>query len=282
MRLLLLIAASATLLVPRQTQPAVAPIDLPMLMVRASNWATRFDQSLSGLLFRERYTQRVTSATASATAVGVNRNIEANVFLLRVPSGRDFVVYRDVYRVNQRDVQDHTQRLEKLLLAGTASAREQARRLTDESARYNAPGFRRNINVPTMAYDFLAPWHVEKIRVRHAGNDRIEGLDVAIIDFEEFGRPTLVRGARNADVPATGRFWVHPDSGAVPRAMASFETETNNKGRLEVKLELHETLKVWVPKEMTEVWTGLGRRLTGLAHYDRFQRLAVAPTESIK
>jgi hypothetical protein len=280
--LLLLIAASAVLIAPRQARPAMATAELIELIARASHWTARFDQSLSGLLFRERYTQRTTAGSVSAAVRSADRNLEANLFLLRVPSSRDFVVYRDVYRFNGRDLHDHTQRLEKLLLEGTASAHEQARRLTNASAQYNAPGFQRNINVPTMAYDYLAPWHVHKIRVRHSGVDRIEGLDVVMIDFEEFGRPTLVRGARDADVAGTGRFWIHPGSGAVPRAVAEFETESRNKGRLEVKLELHETLKIWVPKEMTEVWTGFNRRLTGLAHYDRFQRMAVATTETIK
>jgi hypothetical protein len=278
-RLLILIAASLAALLPHQTPPAAAQPDLRALMIAAARWTARFDHSLSGLLFRERYTQRVTFG--NVTMATTDRHLEATLFMLRPPSGRDFVIYRDVYRVNSKDISDHTERLQKLLTDGTSAAHEQARRLTDASARHNAQGFQRNINVPTMVYDFLAPWHIDKIQVRHTGSDTIHGLPVTVVDFEERGRPTLVRAGPNGDAPATGRFWIHPESGAVPRAVAEFVTP-RSKGRIEVTLELHPVLQVWVPKEMTEVWQAAGRRLTGLAHYDRFARLNVSTAEIIK
>ena len=53
-------------------------------------------------------------------------------------------------------------------------------------------------------------------------------------------------------------------------------------GHLEIDLMLHDTLNAWVPKEMTEVLRGRGQRTTGLAHYDRYQRLSVSTGEIIK
>lgn len=278
---------------PQQQQPA--PIPLAHIMARASQWTARFEQSLSGLLFREQYRQHaVTGSIAIAenpelrlppgtapAAPGATRLLEANVFMLRPPGGRNFVVYRDVYRVNSRDITDHTARLQKLLADGTSSSIAQARRLTDASAAHNTGGFDRNINVPTIVLEYLDAAQVGRLEVREAGRDRIDGLDVLMVDFEEVGRPTVVRGRNGVNVPATGRFWIHPGSGAVPRAMAQFTIE-RTRGRIDVRLELHDTLSVWVPKEMAEVWQGRGHTVTGLAHYDRFQRLNVSTAEIIK
>lgn len=257
---------------PLPPQPA-APVPVGELLARASRWTARFERSLSGLLFRERYRQQQGPG---------NRLLEANVFMLRPPGFGGFVVYRDVYRVDGRDIGDHTARLQALLTDGSASAMAQARTLTDESARHNLAGVRRNINVPTMPYEYLTAEHVRGITVREAGRETVAGLNVVVVDFQETARPTVVRSAGTTDVPATGRFWIHPESGAVPRAMSEF-TVDRDKGRLDVQLTLHPALSLWVPKEMTEVWEGgQGRRLVGLARYDRFQRLNVATAEIIK
>ncbi|HEX6324250.1 MAG TPA: hypothetical protein VFZ36_11035 [Vicinamibacterales bacterium] len=298
MRMLVTIAAvvaSLTAAAPRAQAPA--SVDLAQLVMRASSWTARFDQSLSGLLFRERYLQRASTSNVSAqvpltmeaSPTGSSRVVvpgrevvlEANVFLLRAPSAREFVIYRDVYRVGSRNVTDHTARLQELLTEGTASAIQQARALTDASARHNIGGISRNVNIPTMAFDYLTPAYVGGLRVRQAGADTIDGLPVLIVEFEEIARPTLVRGERDADVPASGRYWIHPGSGAVPRAVAEFTTG-RTRGRMEVRLALHDLLKVWVPKEMTEVWSGPGRHVSGLAHYDQFTRLNVTTAEIIK
>lgn len=220
------VVASLSAAAPRAQTPA--GVDLAQLVMHASRWTARFDQSLSGLLFRERYVQRASTrdpsaqvplATAVAPPLGASRVVlpgrevllEANVFLLRAPSARDFVIYRDVYRVGNTNVTDHTARLQQLLTEGTASAFQQARTLTDASARHNIGGVLRNVNIPTMAFDYLTPAHVGGLRVKQAGADTIDGLPVVIVEFEEIARPTLVRGERDTDVPATGRYWIHPN-----------------------------------------------------------------------
>ena len=63
MRLLLMTAFALVTVVSAQQQPAQpqsAPPEISAveLLVRASRWTMRFDQNLSGLLFREKYFQR--------------------------------------------------------------------------------------------------------------------------------------------------------------------------------------------------------------------------------
>ena len=299
MRLSVLLVTALALLAPAQQpapSPTAPPVDTAHLLAMASRWTARFDQSLSGLLFRERYLQsrsygsgvnmqptaRMTGAPAPRVQGNLGeRLLEANVFLLRAPSARSFVVYRDVYKIGNAAVADHTERLQKLLVDGTADAIKQAKALTDASARLNIGDVQRNINIPTMALEYLTPAYVGGLRVRQAGTDTVDGLPVVVVEFQEIARPTLVLGSNNSDVPASGKFWIHAGSGAVVRAVAELETD-GRSGRLEVHLMLHPELHVWVPKEMTEVWQRGNQRLTGLAHYDRFQRLTVSTEEIVK
>ncbi len=291
MRLSVLLVTALALLTPAQ-QPAPAAgvpasTDVTHVVAAASQWTARFEAGLSGLLFRERYLQKTdgaSSAIQAMTTPGGRRDqllLEANLFLLRADATGEFVLFRDVYKAPGRDVTDHTERLQKLLTAGTAASITQARRLSEASARYNVGNVNRTVNIPTMAFRYLEAAQIGGVQFCHAGTDTVDGLPTVMVDFEEVGTPTLVRGTAYRDVPGRGRYWIHADSGAVVRARVEFDTY-DLSGRMEITLELHPELAAWVPKEMTEVWRALGQRTTGLAQYDRYQRLDVSTTEAIK
>lgn len=292
MRTLVLLAASASILLPQAAPPAV---DIAQLVKLASGWTVRFETSLSGVLFHERYeqslsadgvTMRMNAGAPLSRSTGGSGNLgrlflEANIFLIKPPGADRFVVYRDIYRTGRDALEDHTDRLQALLVENTASSFAHAKRLTDASARLNVGPIDRNINTPTMAFEYLKPEHLARLRVRPVGREVVDGRELVVIEFQEIGSPTLVRGENDADSPATGRYWIDPASGAVPRAAIELKVSPYT-GRLEVKLALHDEMKIWVPTEMTEVWTAGTRRVNGLAHYDRFQRLAVSTEEIVK
>ena len=282
--------ACALLAAAQQPAPAAgspASTDVTRVVAAASRWTARFEAGLSGLLFRERYLQTTngsSSAIQAMTTPGGRRDqllLEANLFLLRAGATGELVLFRDVYKAQGRDVTDHTERLQKLLTAGTAASISQARRLSEASARYNVGNVNRTVNIPTMAFRYLEAPRIGGVRFSHAGRDTVDGLPTVMIDFEEVGTPTLVRGSAYRDVPGRGRYWIHADSGAVVRALVEFDAY-DLSGRMEITLMLHPQLAAWVPKEMTEVWRALGQRTTGLAQYDRYQRLDVSTTEAIK
>ncbi len=50
----------------------------------------------------------------------------------------------------------------------------------------------------------------------------------------------------------------------------------NGEGSMQVELKWDTTLRMWVPREMTESWRALDQKVTGHAEYDRFQRLVVS------
>lgn len=280
MRVLMLGAAVAAVV----AFPQPAAVDA--LAASASRWAATFEQELSGLLFRERYRQTSGSGLELGVRLQVapqsETRLEANVFLLRVPGREGFIVYRDVYRAGSEDVTDHTDRLQALLTANTADAFAQARRLTDASARFNTGPVTRNVNTPTMPFAYLTPENIGRLRLTDAGEGTIDGRAVAVVAFEEVARPTLVRGEGGADVPVSGRYWIDPITGAVPRAVVEFQTSGGYKGRLDVRLTYDERLKAWVPSQMSETWESSGSNASGLARYDRFTRMSVSTDEIVK
>src|SRR5688500_2919061 len=113
MRLPGMIVAACALLASAQ-QPAQRPDDdLARVVAAASAWTARFEQGLSGLLFREKYLQKIYGASpATQGTIGFSgrraRLTEANVFLLRADSTGEFVLFRDVYMSDGREVADHT------------------------------------------------------------------------------------------------------------------------------------------------------------------------------
>ena len=290
MRMFVPLAASAAMLL----QAAPPAVDIAALVKLASGWTVRFETSLSGVLFHERYGQSLSSDAMTmgmtagpplsrSTGGSANRGslfIEANIFLIKPPGADRFVVYRDIYKTGSKELTDHTDRLQALLVENTAASLDQAKKLADASARANLGPVSRNINTPTMAFEYLKPEHLARLRVRPAGRDVVDGRELIVIEFQEIGSPTLVRGDYDADSPASGRYWIDPVSGAMPRAAIELKASPYT-GRLDVKLALHEELKIWVPVEMTELWTAGTRRVNGRATYDRFERLAVTTKEII-
>lgn len=276
----------AAALLSAQAPPQAAGHDLTHTIRVASAWTSRFTQNLSGLLFRERYLQKVQGGDGRAQGfAGGSRTgellTEANVFLLRTGKAGEFVLFRDVYIVNGREVTNHTARLQTLLAEGSPQSVKQAKRLTDASASYNLGRVNRNVNIPTMGLRYLEAGIVDGVRFKEAGRETVRGLDTIIVDFEETGTPALVRGTDDTDVRARGRYWIHPDSGSVPRAHVDF-AGVDVDGRMEIDLMMHPQLAAWVPKEMTEVWRAAGQRITGLAQYDRYSRLRVSTGEIIR
>src|SRR5688500_2573286 len=117
MHLFLLVAAALL------AAPQAASVD--SVTASASRWVSAFEEDLSGMLFRERYLQAADVGYSSGHSLGSTKTelqLEANVFLLRAPGRRGFVVYRDVYKAGNRDVTDHTERLRQLLTASTSDS----------------------------------------------------------------------------------------------------------------------------------------------------------------
>src|SRR6185503_13846800 len=119
------------------------------------------------------------------------------------------------YEVDGQKVRDREGRLAKLFLQKSTTAMDQASQITLESARYNLGAMQRTVNQPILSLVFLQPDMQSRFRFSLGKRDLAAGENVWIVEFKEVGRPTLVRGARDGDVPATGRYWIDVDTGRV-------------------------------------------------------------------
>jgi len=81
------------------------------------------------------------------------------------------------------------------------------------------------------------------------------------------------------DLPATGSFWIEPLTGRVLKSV--MRTGEPIAGEITVNYRRSDTIGLWVPAEMREVYKRRGGNLTGRASYSNFRRFQVKTEEQI-
>jgi hypothetical protein len=185
---------------------------------------------------------------------------------------REWVAFRDVYDVNGKAVRDRDERLQKLFIDSPARAIEQARRIVAESSRYNLGSLQRDINVPTMALTYLRVANQSRSEFKIDGRKDVDGVPAVVLAFKERASPTIVRSA-GADVPASGRFWIEPETGRVLRSEISV-ADRRAGAKITVTYSAVPKLTVWVPTLMTEEYTG-AETIFAKATYSNFRQFGV-------
>jgi hypothetical protein len=261
---------------------AQAPADTAdALAARAAAYLDVFQKDFARVIGEERYVQTLTykrvSDLANLTQVE-RRDIEAEIVSSQDAFKR-WVTFRDVIAVEGRPVRDRDQRLEKLFLAdgGNAANRfDEARRIAEEGTRFNLGTVQRTVNLPTMPLVFLTAENLARMRFKLAGRDQIGGVDVAVVEFREAQRPTIVRSGRN-DLPASGRAWIEPVTGRVMRASVSFESKAF-KASVTTTFGFAEKLSMWLPVSMEDVTSNDRETVKGEATYPvaRYRRFATS------
>jgi hypothetical protein len=126
---------------------------------RAAAYVAAYVDVLSNVVMEEDYRQthyRDSSANPS------HSQLVSEFLLMRVDEGGQWVGFRDAVELNGRELENRGNRLVSLLADGRASAIAQARRISEESARYNLGETGRTFNVPTYSLFFLHPANVER------------------------------------------------------------------------------------------------------------------------
>src|SRR5258708_33874486 len=144
--------------------PTRLPADEPSLkdvVRRMSAYAETYGEKASIVVATERYTQDV---NGSRPPLMDHRVTVADFAIVKArgPYG-EWVGFRDVVEVDGARITDRGDRLIQLLTAWAGSMAG-ARRLADESARFNIGPFLRNINVPTTALFFFRPGNLRRLK----------------------------------------------------------------------------------------------------------------------
>jgi hypothetical protein len=184
--------------------------------------------------------------------------------------------------VDGTPVRDRDERLQKLFVETPGQALVQAQKIADEGARYNLGSVQRNINVPTMALTYLRAANQARSTFVMTGRESVGSLQAIILGFKEVASPTVIRST-NQDLPATGRFWIDPDTGRVVKSELSVNGKVSQT-RITVTYAPAQTLPVWVPAAMDEEYTNFSgtERVTTQAKYSNFHQFKVSTGVIIK
>jgi hypothetical protein len=235
--------------------PASAPVhaeepSLKQVVERLGRYVDDYGTRLSIIVGIERYWQRSADATMERTLVSE---------IAFVPVGGDWLAYRDVFEVDGRRVGDRSDRLQRLLVEPSRAALEQARRIADESARYNLGEVRRNINTPTMALFAMRTENRRRFKYWKEGVEQASAGTLWTVRFEERDRPTIVRTPEGRDVPMRGYLRMRPADGAVVRTELTMDSQAGVRATVTVVYRLDDRLGSLLPATMDEAYD----RVTG-------------------
>jgi hypothetical protein len=255
--------------------PRTDPVPFATLLERTFAYVDRFAREFGSMVAEERFEQRVRSN------FGIDeRTVLRSDFLLVNVAGQGWTPFRDVFERDGRAVRDREDRLARLFLSGTtASAFDQAKRIMDESARYNIGTGSRNTNVPLLAMLYLFPDARPRLRFSEASRD--DAAPGRVIAFEEIGGPTLIMTTNNRSLPARARLWVDEATGTINRTDLRVEDNTLNL-ELTVTFQPDQALGISVPQRMDERFRARGAaEVRGMATYSRFRRFQVTTSEDV-
>jgi hypothetical protein len=250
-------------------------VSLEEIQQRATAYVVAYQQALTSLVATERYVQTLRRERGG----GQRRELVSEVVMVRGGAQSDWTMFRDVLEVDSRVIRNREQRLLELLRSPAPDALAAARRIAEESARFNIGGLTRTFNVPDMALSFLRPENVPRIRYDNLRSEVIDGVRHFVFRFRELHGPTIVRAPEGSDVPGQGRFWV-TDQGVVRRTELVL-SDQRSTGRATVDFRDDAAVGLRVPIMMTESYMLQGEFIGGSATYSNFRRFTVRTSEKL-
>ena len=255
------------------------------VVARASAYVEVYVKELTTVVMEEDYRQ---SHFRRGRVNPTRTRLRSEFLLVRLGEDAAWTGFRDVFEANGQRVRDRQDRLASLFLDDTTTAVARARRIVEESSRYNLGTTSRTFNIPTYALSYLLPSNTARFRFEQdgvgCGDDHPTAWNIR---YEEIVTPTLTRGFQNISLPSNGRFCIDPDAGTV------FETEIElhhpSVGRevpateavAEVMFALNPNVGLWVPTEMRERYSERrGGRTISTARYGNYRKFSVSTSEN--
>ena len=242
---------------------AVRPDSVDAVLERARAYVAQWQEQLSGLVSEEQYVQHLEVRFGNTAT----RRLRSDFLLVKVQ--RLWVGFRDIGEVDGRPIEGRGHRLEDLFLNHPLpEAIRQARRISDEGARYNLGRVYQNFNVPTTALRILELDRAASIRFRLEPQTTVDGQAAAVIAFEEKETPTLILldDARRY-VFSRGRSRSNPSNGRILATELRWQLSASRDGidmtaQVDVTYRQDAKVGVSVPREMTDKYETSGNSLT--------------------
>ena len=278
-----LVAVVGVAMPSAHARQALTPPTIDEVVARAAAYVERYVEELSTVVMEEDYRQ---TDFPNGRGSPSHTQLVSEFLLMRIQGVGDWIGFRDIFEVNGRQVRDRQDRLASLFLGNRTTALAQARRISEDSSRYNLGSTSRNINIPTFALFFLHPTNANRFRFEQDDVGCGDEPTAWEIRFEEVQLPTLTRGFENINLPASGSFCLDPESGRVIET--AFDVHHPSSGRVpatdaqtKVTFGLDPRLNIWVPLEMREIYSTAGgsttRRLFVRRSFHRFFNRSFQP-----
>jgi VWFA-related protein len=251
---------------PTTVAPAAAvPAELIPVLERAGQYVVNYARTFSHVLADEEYRQQtqqgVNQVFRDQVVPGplIVRNIRSGVAFMTLPGPIPWATFRDVFEVDGNKIRDRQERLAKLFQDSPATAREKAKAILEEGARFNLGPIRRTVNIPTLALLFLSPENQGRFDFQKKGRRSIEGIQALEIAFVERARPTLIGDGAGGDVPAKGSFWIDPARGTVLQTDVDYDLDPRDtyhrtRARVITTYRREPKLDILVPDSMREAY----------------------------
>jgi hypothetical protein len=234
-------------------------------------YLTRWQVELAAVVAEEHYEQR----RSVWSGIGRSqfwreiqtRSTRSDVLLLRAPAQDAWLAFRDVFEVDNRAVRDREQRFDELFRTPSAQVATDARRIADESARFNLGTTLRNVNSPTTALVFLQSPYVETVKWSLDSDARRNDVRVWSLEFTQDRPPYAVSEHEGRPVRATGRLWIEPGSGRIVETEVLLQSRSITS-RVNTRYAAMTSEPVFVPVTMKDEYEMPRReRVAGTAKY---------------
>jgi hypothetical protein len=280
--------------------------ELETLVDRVLAYVELFHREMEGAVLEERYVQtlrkpcckeprdpgkdpalawRESNAKGPGKGVVERRQLRSEVLLVPVSGGMK-VGYRDVFEVDGQPVRARSERMRRLFEAGTAEGVVELGKIAEESARFNLGLLRRTTNTPSVPLLYLSRAMRPHLFFSGGGRSRRGDAELALVEFREDGSPTMVADASGRDMPARGKAWVEPASGAIREIEVRIGPRSLPRRVVHVWFREEPRMSVLVPQRMWEwyekiplagdTWPG---DLEALATYTAVKLFTVSTTE---
>ena len=241
----ILAAAISLHAAPNPPVPAPQPgTSTRELVSAASKYVAKYQQEFAFLIADEAYSQTRTDAAGKSE----HRQLRSEVFLTYLPADNEWVAVRDVIDVDGTPVANREEL--RTLLAKGGEIKGLISKVIARNARYNIGSTTRNFNEPTLPLLLVGEKRVNDVKFDRKTIERDGTAVVATLEFEERGRPTLIRGPEGS-LPAKGEIALEPVTGIVRRT--TFELEQPGvKVRLTTSYARDPKLGLWLPDVFNE------------------------------
>ena len=106
------------------------------------------------------------------------------------------------------------------------------------------------MNVPTLPLEFVSAGLRKQFTFTEAKRD--DGDETTrVLDFNETGRPTVIRTPNNRDLPVQGRFWIDTMTGTIKKTELH-AIDTAVEGHITVTYQIDAGIGMWAPARMEE------------------------------